>query len=552
MGMALTLFASACGQFASSENSSVQSSVEENSSSAESSSSEESSSSDESSSSEESSSPDSGVEEPEKQEYTIIFRQEGAADIIKTVEEGETLIDIPTPTEKVGYTVAWDRTDFTNVTENVTVTATYTPNVYTITYDADGFAIDGTTVEFTYDAVCEDLDMSLTQAGKIFLGWNYNGVTYTNASVWKVAENVTLVAEWMEKDQIVVAFVEADGATMNRTGYKGESFTDIPIPKDKVGYAVDKQNWYADEACTIIASFEALQESITVYAKATANVYTITYDADGFAIDGTNVELTYDAVCENLDMSLTQVGKIFLGWNYNGVTYTNASVWKVAENVTLVAEWVEKDQIVITFVEADGATVNQTIYKGETLIDIPTPKDKVGYTVDKQNWYADEACTIIASFEDMKESITVYAKATANVYVISFEQEGQPTKKFSVVYGQPFSDIPTPAPKTGYIVTWNRTDFTGIAENVTVTTVETAKTFTIVFEAVGGEAPARLTVTYGKAYSLPNAVSEEYNFGYWMYNGEKIASSGTWLIDSDSETITLNVKWGGRNWSGVY
>ena len=121
-----------------------------------------------------------------------------------------------------------------------------------------------------------------------------------------------------------------------------------------------------------------------------------------------------------------------------------------------------------------------------------------------------------------------------------------------MIYGEPFTDIPTPAPKTGYIVTWNRTDFTGLAENVTVTTVEKAKTFTIVFEAVGGEAPAKLTVTYGKAYSLPNADSEEYNFGYWMYNGEKIASSGTWLIDADSEIITLKAKWSGKNWSGIY
>ena len=50
----------------------------------------------------------------------VVFKQDGFDDIVKTVSAGETLTDIPTPvqTGETGYTVVWDRTDFSNITEN--------------------------------------------------------------------------------------------------------------------------------------------------------------------------------------------------------------------------------------------------------------------------------------------------------------------------------------------------------------------------------------------------------------------------------------------------
>lgn len=67
--------------------------------------------------------------------HTVTFVQDGRADIVKTVKEGESLTDIPEPVSEKGYTIVWDRTDFSSVTENITVTAVKTANVYTITYE---------------------------------------------------------------------------------------------------------------------------------------------------------------------------------------------------------------------------------------------------------------------------------------------------------------------------------------------------------------------------------------------------------------------------------
>ena len=67
----------------------------------------------------------------------ITFVQEGQANIIKTVEKGSDLTDIPSPAPVVDAEVVWDVTDFTNIQENITVNAVITP-IYKITFVQDG------------------------------------------------------------------------------------------------------------------------------------------------------------------------------------------------------------------------------------------------------------------------------------------------------------------------------------------------------------------------------------------------------------------------------
>ena len=87
--------------------------------------------------------------------YTVTFVQEGAENVVITVNEGEGIAasEIPTPTPVKGHTVAWDVSDFSAITSDITVTAVATPNVYTITYVVyvDGVAAPASQ-EITYGA----------------------------------------------------------------------------------------------------------------------------------------------------------------------------------------------------------------------------------------------------------------------------------------------------------------------------------------------------------------------------------------------------------------
>lgn len=73
-------------------------------------------------------------EEPTAVYYTVTFEQDGFESITKSVQEGRALIDIPAPKEVAGYTITWEETDLSNVTQDITVQAVVTANTYTITY----------------------------------------------------------------------------------------------------------------------------------------------------------------------------------------------------------------------------------------------------------------------------------------------------------------------------------------------------------------------------------------------------------------------------------
>lgn len=87
--------------------------------------------------------------------YTVTFKQDGQSDVIRSVEEGTALTDIPTPASVKGYTVVWDKgeNDFASITADMTVNAVATANTYTITLEYGNTGFNGpATMSVTYDA----------------------------------------------------------------------------------------------------------------------------------------------------------------------------------------------------------------------------------------------------------------------------------------------------------------------------------------------------------------------------------------------------------------
>ena len=97
-----------------------------------------------------------GGEEPGiENQVTITFKQIGQDDIVKFVETGASLTDIPEPQSKAGYTVSWDKTDFTNLYEHIIVTAVEIPKTYTVVLNPNGGSVSGTTITVTYGQAYE-------------------------------------------------------------------------------------------------------------------------------------------------------------------------------------------------------------------------------------------------------------------------------------------------------------------------------------------------------------------------------------------------------------
>ena len=136
---------------------------------------------------------------------------------------------------------------------------------------------------------------------------------------------------------------------------------------------------------------------------------------------------------------------------------------------------------------------------------------------------------------------------------VTFKQNGQADIVKTLKKGEALTDIPTPASKTGYTVAWEPIDFTSITADVTVNAIETAKTYTLVFDANGGSlTETTITVTYGQTYSLIMPVYDTKLFIGWMYNGTNVSLSGTWEIDADGTELILTAEWFNGGWTGNY
>lgn len=355
---------------------------------------------------------------PETKKYTVTFSQDGFADVSYSVEEGASIAqkDIPATKPVEGYTVVWEEKSLTNIQKDITIEAIATPNDYTVTYLLDteeGETLEtGLTQTITYDSAYTLATPTLY--GYTFAGWQLEDQTIVSqtGTQWKIAKDITVSATW-SGNYYTLTFVDQNGVSTPVIVENGDTIQESQIPaieQTKTGYEL---SWN-------VLDFSQITSNTNVSIKETAKTYTITYAATGDPIDGTTVELTYDALCSALNMSLTKEGYNFQGWKYGDALYTNETKWNIANDVTLVANWVEKDKVTVTFYNTDGSATAKTIYKGETLTDIPAIKTKEGYTVDTQNWYLDAACTQVASFANLQEGISVYAKATANKYVITY------------------------------------------------------------------------------------------------------------------------------------
>ena len=545
------------------------------------------------------------------QTFRITFVQAGQRDVVREVKEGETFTDIPAPKEREGYTVTWEDKDYTNVTESFTVNAVETANSYTVTYVVgDHGTLAETTQQVTYDAQYS-LKTPDCKEGYLFVCWqDREGKGVTDSGIWKVADNVTLTAKYIMP--VSVTFVQTGEPAVVKTVEKGGTLSDIPVPAERTGYTV---TWDR-------ADFTNLTENVTVNAVETPNTYTITYDPGEH---GTLAETTQQIVFNSaytLKSPAGQAGYTFSHWKTDGdKAVAQTGIWQIAKNVTLVAAY--NDALTVTFVQTGKSPIVKSVEQGGTLSDIPVPAERTGYTV---TWDRDdftnltESVTVNAvetpntytitydagehgtltettqqvtfdaeyrlktpsgnnnylfSHWETKQGTTVamvgtwtIAGDTALVAVygapitVTFVQNGQAAITRSVARGGTLTDIPVPAAKRGYTVTWNRKDFSNLTEDITVNAVETANVYTITY-SLGERENDRYAaidqtsqgVTFDQPYNLYTPTCRGYKFVKWVISGtQEELKNGTYDRDAN---IELTAVWeldvdSDRWWTDIY
>ena len=127
--------------------------------------------------------------------YTITFDTAGGSEIAPITQDYGTVITAPEAPEREGYTfIGWDKAIPTTMpAENMTVTAQWEINQYTITFDTNGGSeIAPITQEYgTHITAPADP----TREGYTFIGWD------TEIPTTMPAENITLKARWKDTEK---------------------------------------------------------------------------------------------------------------------------------------------------------------------------------------------------------------------------------------------------------------------------------------------------------------------------------------------------------------
>ena len=250
---------------------------------------------------------------------TYDYGERGGIYAKQIVQKGEKAIEPDVPSRQGYQFTDWylddTKYDFnTAVTGNMTLTAKWTANSYTITFDTDGGSkIDPITQDYG-TAITAPADP--TREGYTFIGWD-KAIPATMP-----AGDMTVTAQW-RINQYTITF-DTDGGS-EIAPITQEYGTQITAPADPTREGYTFIGW--DKA--IPATMPA--ENMTITAKWKVNQYTITFDSNG----GSEIApITQDygtAITAPADP--TREGYTFIGWD-KAIPATMP-----AEDLTITAQW---------------------------------------------------------------------------------------------------------------------------------------------------------------------------------------------------------------------
>lgn len=138
-------------------------------------------------------------------QYTVTFVGFGG-EIIKTetVKEGQGAT-APEPPKAGGYQFTGWSGNYTAVTKDETVTAQYTPILYTITYVLAGGVNGENPDSYTIESENIPLQDAFGRDGYVFVGW-YDNAVYSGDSIKEIRQgsvgNITLYARWRNEKEL--------------------------------------------------------------------------------------------------------------------------------------------------------------------------------------------------------------------------------------------------------------------------------------------------------------------------------------------------------------
>ncbi len=276
--------------------------------------------------------------------YTVTFQSEGGSEVASQIRANTPAAQPDNPTKEGHTFIGWysgeSEWDFeTPVTADLTLTAKWQINRYTITFDtAGGSEVPSITQDY---GTAITPPAAPTRTGYTFAGWDRESPTTMPAG------DMTITARWTVNQYTITFKPENGGQDIVIKQDYGTAIT-APANPTKTGYT------FAGWDKTIPSTMPA--ENITLTARWQVNQYTITFKPEN---GGQDIVIKQDyGTAITAPANPTKTGYTFAGWDKTIPTTMPAG------DMTITARWTENRVIVIirpddSKDEPDPGTIHQ-------------------------------------------------------------------------------------------------------------------------------------------------------------------------------------------------
>ena len=339
-----------------------------------------------------------------------------------------------------------------------TLYAKWTPNQYTINYNANGGSVSPTSFDKTYGTEYAGTLATPTKDGYTFDGW------YTTSGLTTVYDMTTdniyvegqtsayyIYAKWTAKTYTINYNANGGTVTGNTSFTKtyGTAYSGTLTTPTKIGYTFG--GWFTDDGtfnCSYDKSNDNIYEEGTteynIYAKWIPKTYTINYNANGGLVNPTSFTKTYGTAFANDLATPTKNGYTFGGWYTDNTTFNNPynknndDIYVEGTNVyNIFVKWIENNYTVTLNLNGGAFAAGYTDFTYNTTgnyersrlytagTTLPTNQNitKTGYTFD--GWYED------AGFNGSKVTSVAANTATHKEYWLKWNENS-----YSIIYNE--------------------------------------------------------------------------------------------------------------------
>ena len=300
---------------------------------------------------------------------------------------------------------AWTWAPAYNASASTSTAAQWTANEYTVTLNKQSGSGGTNSVTATYGSAMPSATMP-TRTGYTFGGYytstegggtQYYKADGSSAKNWAVASNTTLYAKWTGNNYTVTLDRQnGSGGSSSATATYGSAMPAITVPS-RTGYTFGGYytstngggTQYYNSSGTSSRNWD-IAEARTLYAKWTANEYTMTLDGNGGSGGTTSVKITYNTAASNYPAITvpSRTGYTFTGFytaktggtQYYTAAGKGAKTFDVSSNSTWYAQWSE-NKYNIAYDKNGGtstpSTQSDNLYTANVTLADSITRDKV-------------------------------------------------------------------------------------------------------------------------------------------------------------------------------